>query len=45
MLADCCQGFSDELHDFAIANTLPYYATIGSAAGFVAALEGVEVPA
>jgi nicotinamidase-related amidase len=38
VLADCCQGFSDELHDFAIANTLPYYATITESADFIASL-------
>jgi nicotinamidase-related amidase len=38
VLADCCQGFSDELHDFAIANTLPYYATISQSEEFLAAL-------
>ena len=36
VLADCCQGFSDELHDFAIEQTLPFYATISSSADFVA---------
>lgn len=38
VLADCCQGFSDELHDFAIANTLPYYATVAQSPEFLAAL-------
>ena len=38
VLEDCCQGFSDELHDFAIANTLPYYATIAKSTDFVAAV-------
>jgi ureidoacrylate peracid hydrolase len=38
VLEDCCQGFSDELHDFAIANTLPYYATIVKSADFLATL-------
>ena len=38
VLADCCQGFSDELHDFAIANTLPYYATVSRSEEFLAAL-------
>jgi nicotinamidase-related amidase len=36
VLADCCQGFSDELHDFAIEKTLPYYATIAQSADFTA---------
>jgi nicotinamidase-related amidase len=36
VLADCCQGFTDELHDFAIANTLPYYATIARSADYIA---------
>ncbi len=38
VLEDCCQGFSDELHDFAIKNTLPYYATITQSADFIASL-------
>ena len=38
VLEDCCQGFSDELHDFAMANTLPYYATIMKSAEFIATL-------
>jgi nicotinamidase-related amidase len=38
VLADCCQGFSDELHDFAMEKTLPYYATISSSDEYVAAL-------
>ena len=38
VLADCCQGFSDELHDFAISKTLPYYATIAQSADFIASL-------
>jgi nicotinamidase-related amidase len=36
VLADCCQGFSDELHDFAIEKTLPFYATIAQSADFAA---------
>ncbi len=38
VLADCCQGFSDELHDFAIHNTLPYYGSVVSSADFIATL-------
>ena len=38
VLEDCCQGFSDELHDFAIKNTLPYYASIVKSADFIATL-------
>ena len=30
VLEDCCQGFTDEMHEFAITQTLPYYATIGN---------------
>jgi nicotinamidase-related amidase len=45
VLADCCQGFSDELHDFAIEKTLPYYATIATSSDFVGALEGTAAPA
>ncbi|HZR91301.1 MAG TPA: isochorismatase family cysteine hydrolase [Gaiellaceae bacterium] len=44
VLADCCQGFSDELHDFAIEKTLPYYATISSSAEYVAALQQAAQP-
>jgi nicotinamidase-related amidase len=40
LLEDCCQGFSDELHDFAIERTLPYYATIAKSGDYVAALGG-----
>jgi nicotinamidase-related amidase len=39
VLADCCQGFTDELHDFAIEKTLPYYATIAQSSDFIAALQ------
>jgi len=42
VLADCCQGFSDELHDFAIEKTLPYYAAISSSEEYVAALPAVQ---
>ncbi len=45
VLADCCQGFSDELHDFAIANTLPYYATVSDSSAFLAALQDAAVSA
>jgi nicotinamidase-related amidase len=45
VLQDCCQGFSDELHDFAIAQTLPYYATISNSADFVASLSKAAVAA
>jgi nicotinamidase-related amidase len=38
VLADCCQGFSDELHDFAIEKTLPFYATISTSAAFTEAV-------
>ena len=36
VLADCCQGFSDELHNFAIEKTLPYYASIMQSSDFIA---------
>jgi nicotinamidase-related amidase len=39
VLADCCQGFTDELHDFAIEKTLPYYATIAQSGDFIGALQ------
>ena len=38
VLRDCCQGFTDEMHDFAFENTLPYYATISSSEDFTASL-------
>jgi nicotinamidase-related amidase len=38
VLEDCCQGFSDELHNFAIEKTLPYYATITKSTDFIATL-------
>ena len=38
VLEDCCQGFSDELRNFAIKETLPYYATIMKSKDFIAAL-------
>jgi nicotinamidase-related amidase len=41
VLADCCQGFTDELHDFAIEKTLPFYATISSSAEFTAGVEAL----
>ena len=40
VLRDCCQGFTDELHDFAFENTLPYYATISSSEEFIAGAGG-----
>lgn len=40
VVEDCCQGFSDELHDFAIEKTLPYYASIEKSGALVAALQG-----
>lgn len=39
VLEDCCQGFSDELHDFAMTKTLPYYASIVKSTDFLAALD------
>ena len=45
VLEDCCQGFSDELHDFAIQNTLPYYASIMKSEEFIAALSESTVTA
>jgi nicotinamidase-related amidase len=39
VLEDCCQGFSDELHDFAIEKTLPYNASIAKSADFVETLD------
>jgi nicotinamidase-related amidase len=45
VLEDCCQGFSDELHDFAIQKTLPYYGSILKSAEFVAELDHSTVSA
>ena len=45
VLEDCCQGFSDELHDFAIEKTLPYYASITKSADFIATLSQAAVTA
>jgi nicotinamidase-related amidase len=38
VLQDCCQGFSDELHDFAVKNTLPYYASVVDSSEFLTTL-------
>jgi nicotinamidase-related amidase len=38
VLEDCCQGFTDELHEFAITQTLPYYAVIMKSPDFIADL-------
>ena len=38
VLEDCCQGFTDEMHNFAIKETLPYYATIMKSQDFISAL-------
>jgi nicotinamidase-related amidase len=45
VLADCCQGFSDELHDFAIQKTLPYYAAIANSADFVSSFASAAATA
>ena len=42
VLEDCCQAFSDELHAFAIEQTLPFYATIMQSSDFLAALGATE---
>lgn len=44
ILEDCCQGFSDELHNFAIKETLPYYATIMKSENFITALDLTHQP-
>jgi len=38
VLEDCCQGFTDELHEFAITQTLPFYAVIMKSPDFIADL-------
>ena len=38
ILEDCCTSFTDEMHDFAIAQVLPQYATICKSGDFVTAL-------
>ena len=40
ILEDACQAFNDELHRFAIENTLPFFATISSTTAYIAALGG-----
>ena len=40
VLEDCCQAFTDELHAFAIEQTLPFYATIMQSSDLLAALGG-----
>jgi nicotinamidase-related amidase len=40
VLEDCCTAFSDELHDFEIANVLPHFADISRSDDFIAALAG-----
>jgi nicotinamidase-related amidase len=42
VIQDCCQGFTDELHEFAFANTLPYYATVLQSADFLALAGGAR---
>ena len=38
VLEDCCTSFTDELHDFEMANVLPHFADISRAGDFMAAL-------
>ncbi|MBN1862528.1 MAG: cysteine hydrolase [Dehalococcoidales bacterium] len=40
VLEDCCTAFSDELHDFEVANVLPHFAEIIRADDFIVALTG-----
>ena len=44
VLEDCCQAFSDELHAFAIEQTLPFYGTIMQSSDFLAALGAAAEP-
>jgi nicotinamidase-related amidase len=44
VLADCCQGFSDELHDFAIQKTLPYYASVVESDQFLSSIGAAAQP-
>jgi len=38
VLEDCCTAFTNELHDFEIANVLPHFADISRSDDFIAAL-------
>ena len=40
VLDDLCASYNEQLHDFAIKNTLPMYARIATASEFLAELEG-----
>ena len=40
VLDDLCASYIEQLHDFAIKNTLPMYARIATASEFLAELEG-----
>ena len=44
VLEDCCQAFTDELHAFAIEQTLPFYATIMQSSDFLASLGAATEP-
>ena len=44
VLSDCCQGFSDELHDFAIEKTLPFYGSVIESPEFLASLGATAQP-
>lgn len=38
ILGDCCTSFTDEMHDFEIANVLPHFGTISKSSDIIAAL-------
>ena len=38
ILEDCCTSFTDEMHDFEIANVLPQFGTISRSSDIIAAL-------
>jgi len=38
ILEDCCTSFTDEMHDFEIANVLPHFGTVSRSSDIIAAL-------
>jgi len=38
ILQDCCTSFTDEMHDFEIANVLPHFGTVSRSSDIIAAL-------
>lgn len=38
ILEDCCTSFTDEMHDFEVANVLPHFGTVARSSDIIAAL-------